>query len=117
MPRWFLISLVHPAISVSLALISIILPSTGLSGTGGAIIGAVGYAATLGTFMINLPGVLIIQKTGYIHSASDPEWMVYAGIATIILLTWALAVLPICCLLGLLIHRAKKRPVSHAPVK
>ena len=104
MPRWFLFSLVHPAATFVLAMITTILPSTGLSGVGGTIIGVTGYAAALGTFMINLPGVLIIQKSGYVSSPHQPEWLTYAGIAIVTMLTWLLCVLPACWLVARLMR-------------
>ena len=112
MPRWFLISLVHPAATFVLAMITTILPSTGLSGLGGTIIGVVGYAAALGTFMISLPGVLIIQRSGYVSSPHQPGWMTYAGIATVTMLTWLLCVLPVCWLVARLL-----RTENHPPTK
>ena len=86
MPRWFLISLVHPAATFVLAMITTILPSTGLSGIGGTIIGVAGYAAAFGTFMINLPGVIIIQRGWYVSSPYQPGWMTHAGIAIVTML-------------------------------
>jgi len=105
MPRWFLISLVHPVVTFVLAIITTILPSTGLTGLGGTMIGATGYVAALATFMINLPGVIMIQRSGYVSSPTQPDWMVYVGIAVITALTWLLCVLPLCWLVARLLRR------------
>jgi hypothetical protein len=83
--RWFLVSLVHPALS-ALGLI-----------LGSSFSGVIGYAPALLAFVANLPGIFLI-KTVYHSTPPEPvSTMVYFCIS-MIAVTWLLVVVPACYL-------------------
>ena len=89
--RWFLVSLVHPVLS----LLCLILSSTI---TGGPL-GWLGYATALFAFLANLPGVLLIQPF-YRSTPFEPASTKYFVYVSMIGITWLLVVVPACYLIS-----------------
>jgi hypothetical protein len=85
LPRWFLVSLVHPALST----LGIILGSTNS--------GILGYAPGLLAFVANLPGVMLIKQ---FHRSTplEPTATKYLVFVSMIGITWLLVVVPACYL-------------------
>jgi hypothetical protein len=84
-PRWFLVSLVHPALSA----VGLILGNT--------FSGVMGYAPALLAFIANLPGIFLI-KTVYHSTPSEPASMKFFFCFWMIAVTWLLVVVPACYL-------------------
>lgn len=91
--RWFLISLVHPALS-ALGLI-----------LGSIFSGVLGYAPTLLAFFANLPGIFLI-KTVYHSTPAEPASMKVFFCFWMIAVTWLLVVVPACFLTSRFLNRA-----------
>lgn len=92
--RWFLVSLVHPALST----LCLILGST--------ISGWLGYASGLLAFLANLPGVVLI-KPFYRSTPLEPSSTKYFVFIAMIAITWLLVVVPACYLTSrFLLNRA-----------
>ncbi len=83
--RWFLVSLVHPALSA----LGLILGST--------FSGVIGSAPALLAFVANLPGIFLINAVYHTTLPEPVSTMVYFCIS-MIALTWLLVVVPACYL-------------------
>jgi len=81
--RWFVVSLVHPALST----LGLILGST--------IPGWFGYATALLVFLANLPGVMLM-KPFYRSTPFEPASAKYFVYVSMIALTWLFVVVPAC---------------------
>jgi len=79
--RWFLVSLVHPALSA----LGLILGSTHS--------GVLGYAPGLLAFIANLPGIFLI-KTVYQSTPSEPVATKVYFCFSMIAIIWLLVVVP-----------------------
>jgi hypothetical protein len=87
--RWFLVSLVHPALST----LCVILGST----ISGGPLGSLGYASALLAFLANLPGVFLI-KPFYRSTPLEPVATKVFVYVSMIAATWLFVVVPACYL-------------------
>ena len=95
--KWLLLSLTHPAISVTgLTLGS--LPSMGMP------LNAILYFCTLLAFVLNLPGIWLVQS---LQPVIDLSTNTYVCSLLITVLTWAIVVLPVCMLISLRGNKTK----------
>lgn len=81
--RWFLVSLIHPALSA----LGVILGST--------FSGVLGYVPGLLAFVVNLPGVMLIKQF-YRSTPLEPASTKYLVYVSMIAITWLLVVVPAC---------------------
>jgi hypothetical protein len=95
--RWFLVSLVHPALSV----MCLILGST----ISGGSLGWLGYATALFAFLANLPGVFL-TKLFYRSTPLEPASAKVFVYVSMIGITWLLVVVPACYLTSRFLNRA-----------
>jgi len=102
--RWLILSLVHPAISVCFLALGHLLPA-------GRITGGIGYLASLLAFLINLPGVFLIQPF-YTSSGSDSIGTTSFIFAMMLFLTWILVIAPLCYFISRIYCRYRKSEQS-----
>jgi hypothetical protein len=97
--RWFLVSLVHPALSA----LGLILGSTNS--------GLLGYATGLLAFLANLPGVMLI-KPFYRSTPLEPASTKVFVYVSMIAITWLLVVVPACYLTSRFLSKRAARSLG-----
>ena len=85
-PRWLPYSFLYPIVTWGFYGLSSSLPS-------GGSFGAVGYVLAMLAFLLNLPGILVVQR--FYHSATASKFVSNLVFPAASLITWALCIIPI----------------------
>lgn len=98
-PRWFRLSLLYPVVTLAFAGFSAVLPM-------GGTFGALGYVLALLAFILNLPGVLVVQR--FYHSTASPTTGAYSFLLVAALITWLACIIPLACLASAIARRLRR---------